>query len=68
MYIHIYIYDWLTLLHSINWHNTVNQLYFKKKKVTFKKKKISSRKSYVTAVKSLWFTPSHTCAIWRFPG
>ena len=24
------MYDWVTLLYSRNWHNTVNQLYFKK--------------------------------------
>ena len=27
----MYIYDWVTLLSSRNWQNTVNQLYFKKK-------------------------------------
>ena len=24
---HIYIYDWVTLLYSRNWHSIVNQLY-----------------------------------------
>ena len=32
----IYMYDWVTLLYSKNWHNTANQLYFNKKE---KKKK-----------------------------
>ena len=27
----IYVYNCVTLLYSRNWHNTVNQLYFKKK-------------------------------------
>ena len=27
----IYMYDWVTILHSQNWHNTVNQLYTNKK-------------------------------------
>ena len=26
------MYDWVTLLYSRNWHNTVNQLYFNKNK------------------------------------
>ena len=26
------MYDWVILLYSRNWHNIVNQLYFKKKK------------------------------------
>jgi len=32
MYIHvcICIYDWVTVLYSRNWHNTVNQLHFNK--------------------------------------
>ena len=36
IYIYIYIYDWATLLHSRNWHNIINQLYFIKnvKKIT----------------------------------
>ena len=25
------MYDWVTMLYSRNWHNSVNQLYFKKK-------------------------------------
>ena len=28
---YIYMDDWVTLLYSRNWHNTVNQLYFNKK-------------------------------------
>ena len=24
------MYDWVTLLYSRNWHNSINQLYFKK--------------------------------------
>ena len=28
--LHIYIYNWITLLYSINKHNIVNQLYFNK--------------------------------------
>ena len=28
----MYMYDWVTLLYSRNWHNIVNQLYFNKKK------------------------------------
>ena len=27
----IYLYDWITLLHSRNWHNIVNQQYFNEK-------------------------------------
>ena len=33
----IYMYEWVTLLYSINWYNIVNQLYFKKKEKKFKK-------------------------------
>ena len=29
--IYLSIYDWVTLLYSRNWHNSVNQLYFKRK-------------------------------------
>ena len=25
--LYIYIYDWVTLLYSRNWHNIINQLY-----------------------------------------
>ena len=32
----IYTYDWITMLYSRNWHNTVNQLY--SNKIFFKKK------------------------------
>ena len=28
----VYMFDWVTLLYSRNWHNTVNQLYFNKNK------------------------------------
>ena len=28
---HMCMYHWVTLLYSRNWHNIVNQLYFKKK-------------------------------------
>ena len=31
IYIYIYIYMTVTVLYSRNWHNTVNQLYSKKK-------------------------------------
>ena len=36
MYVYC-MYDWITLLYSRNWHNTVSQLYFnlKKRKKTF---------------------------------
>ena len=27
------MYDWVTMLYSRNWHNTVNQLYFNRKKM-----------------------------------
>ena len=27
----VYMYDWVTLLYSRNWHNIINQLYFNKK-------------------------------------
>ena len=42
--IYIYVYDWITLLYSRNWHNIVNQLYSNKKnerhtKTIFKKEK-----------------------------
>ena len=30
----MYMYDWVTLLYSRNWHNIVNQLYFHKKENT----------------------------------
>ena len=26
---YVYMYNWVTLLYIRNWHNTVNQLYFK---------------------------------------
>ena len=29
------MYDWVTLLHSRNWHNTVNQLYINLKKYCY---------------------------------
>ena len=34
----MYVYDWVTLLYSRNWHNIVNQLYFntKIKKISYK--------------------------------
>ena len=28
IYIHIHIYNWIILLYTRNWHNTVNQTYF----------------------------------------
>ena len=31
------MYDWVTVLYSRNWHNTVNQLYFNKNKTGGKK-------------------------------
>ena len=31
------MYDWVTLLYSRNWHNTVNQLYFNKRFFYLKK-------------------------------
>ena len=40
VYIYVCMYDWVILLYSRNWPNTVNQLYFKKKKNFFKKKKM----------------------------
>ena len=36
--VHIYIYDWVTLLYSKNWHNIVNQLYFKNFKKLYSNK------------------------------
>ena len=33
------MYDWVTLLYSRNWHNTVNQLYFAKKYMCKKKER-----------------------------
>ena len=27
IYIHIYMYEWVTMLYSRNWHTTVNQLF-----------------------------------------
>ena len=30
---YIYMYDWVTLLDSRNWHNIVNQVYFNKNKI-----------------------------------
>ena len=45
---YVYIYDWVTLLYSRNWHNTVNQLYFDKK--IFKK---SMNIYYVLEIKFL---------------
>ena len=27
----MYVYDWVTILYSRNWHNIVNQLYLNKK-------------------------------------
>ena len=38
LYLHRYMNDWVTLPHSRNWHNIVNQLYFSFKKA----KKMSS--------------------------
>ena len=32
VYIYIYIYDGVTLLYNRNWHNIVDQLYFKEEK------------------------------------
>ena len=37
MYLYIYVYDWVTMLHSRNRHNTGNQLYSNKNKVEFQK-------------------------------
>ena len=34
-----YIYNWISLLHSRNYHNLVNQLYFNNLKKNEKKKK-----------------------------
>ena len=31
--IYIHMYDWVTMLYSRNWHNTVNQLYSNKNKI-----------------------------------
>ena len=30
----LYVYNWVTLLYSRDWQNTVNQLYFNKKSVS----------------------------------
>ena len=38
----IYIYKWITLLYSRNWHNTVNQLYLN---TNFKKRNLSNTTS-----------------------
>ena len=40
VYIYIYIYDWVTLLCSRNWYNTVNELYFNKTIFQRKEKEI----------------------------
>ena len=32
IYIYVYMYAWVTLLCSRNWHNTVNQRYYNNKK------------------------------------
>ena len=37
LYPYIWIYDWVTLLYSRNWHHTVNQLYFNTKIIRGKK-------------------------------
>ena len=29
----VYVYDWVTMLYSRNWHNTINQLYSNKNKI-----------------------------------
>ena len=36
----VYMYDWVTLLYSRNWHNIVNQFYFNKKHFLKEKKRI----------------------------
>ena len=54
-----YMYDWVTLLYSRNWYNTVNQLYFfffKGKKVL---KKIKKSRPYLAT----WL--GHSSIIWR---
>ena len=37
IYMYTYMYDWVTLWHSRNWHNIVNQLHFNLKKEKGKK-------------------------------
>ena len=41
----IYMYEWVTLLYSRNWHNSVNQLYFNKKI-----QKIKTNKQYALKI------------------
>ena len=36
------MYNWVTWLYSRNWHHTVNQLYFNKKKKSFISKEYQS--------------------------
>ena len=31
----MYMYNWVTLLYSRNWHSTINQLYFNNKNAFF---------------------------------
>ena len=41
----VYIYDWVSMSYSRNWHNSVNQLHSnKKEKEKEKKKKVEKRK------------------------
>ena len=39
--IKMYTYNWIILLYTPNWHNTVNQLHFNFKKLSFKRKYFS---------------------------
>ena len=52
IYTCIYIYDWIALLYSRNWHNNVNQLDFNKSILKIKKGKglirITKQKSMYT--------------------
>ena len=51
----LYVYNWVTLLYSRDWHSIVNQLYINLKK-KLKDKKKNPKKQYVV-VMDLIFSP-----------
>ena len=56
----ICIYDWVTLLYSRTWHNTVNQLHFSKKKI--KKKWAKDINRHLTKDTQMVNNPMKTCS------
>ena len=46
----LYMYDWVTLLYSRNWHNIVNQLCLNKKIILKKKKNLDHVVSIATSI------------------